>query len=143
MRAVLTTTTRFVCGGRYRIELVDASLSRVIAQTQPTRIEVRVRNTGWAAPVSDYQVHLVMKPVRGGSTCVAHVASADARTWLPAEPLDPDSGAPLYTVAANVAVPLSAQLGNYSLYLAISDSAAMLRRNAAYDCVSLGNHCHW
>lgn len=129
------------------MELRSAQLPALVGVGGTADVEVKVVNSGWAPPINDYRVDLVLQHASSGEYCVAHVATALPRRWLPRNnSLEGVVGdAPEYAVAGSVLFPATMPIGNYSTFIAISDAAGTLKSSALYvlqRCLVLPRRTH-
>ncbi len=108
----------------YRIRLVQAVLPARAEPGAKIKVTVKVTNDGYAAPVQNRPVRLVLA---GRATTLA----ADVRTWAPGRTV---------TVRGTITAP--ATPGTYSLGLALPDPASRLAATPAY-AIRLANTGVW
>ncbi|MEN3305996.1 MAG: hypothetical protein V7603_2198 [Micromonosporaceae bacterium] len=103
----------------YRLRLVQATVPSTAAPAQPVQVSLTLTNDGYAAPVSNRPVQLIVgDPDRYTTVPIA----ADTRTWAP--------GAAV-TLTASFPAPLLA--GGYPLYLNLPDPSPNLATQQPLD----------
>jgi hypothetical protein len=105
----------------YRFVLKEAVVPRVVAGGGPLRLEVILRNEGFAAPYNERPVFLVLE--NGLERHEVHLDRVDPRTWEPG---------PDVTVSAQVRVPSTIAPGTYAMGLWLPDGSDSLRDRASY-----------
>jgi hypothetical protein len=113
----------------YRWTLVSGSLPEAVRPGGTFRVELTLRNDGWAALTNPRLVYVVLE--RGGERLSAAL-EVDPRSWLPGE----------HTLSARLRVPAALAEGTYRLALWVPDAAAGLRARADY-AIQLANEGLW
>ena len=124
----------------YRLQLVTGEFPDTTLQgTCRWSAQLRLRNTGFAAPFNPRALRLVFEPVGGGAATVVSLiepgnATSDPRRWLP------ERGE--FSLALGAGVPVGLAPGNYRLHLSLPDPAAALGNDARYS-IRLANAGLW
>jgi Domain of unknown function (DUF4832)/Domain of unknown function (DUF4874) len=112
----------------YRLRLVGSTVSLSAQTNAPLAVNLTVANDGFAAPLRNRPVQLVL---RSTTRTYAVPLTVDVRTLLPGR-----------TTSLALSVPAPAVAGTYSLSLALPDPSARLASQSAYS-VQLANTGTW
>ena len=124
----------------YRLQLVSGQFPDTALQgTCRWNAQLRLRNTGFAAPFNPRGLRLVFEPTGGGAATTISliepgVATSDPRRWLP------ELGE--FTLALGDGVPAGLAPGDYRLHLSLPDPAATLGNDPRY-AIRLANAGLW
>jgi hypothetical protein len=113
----------------YRLALASGRLPEEVRPGGTFRVELTLRNEGWAAPTNPRPVFVVLE--REGQRLSTPLA-IDVRTWRPGE----------HTIEARLRVPSDLAEGSYRLALWLPDAADALRARAEY-ALRLANDATW
>lgn len=117
----------------YRLELVSAALPDSIRPGGSFRLEMTLRNSGWAAPFNARPVVVVLRSAsRRERAALAGVDDADVRRWSPGD----------HSISARVRLPADLEPGPYTLALALPDAAPALADRREY-AIELANEGTW
>lgn len=104
----------------YRLVLLQADFNEQVRPGGLLRLEVRLKNIGFAAPVNPRPLFVVLQSEQ--EKHIAMLEAVDVRHWQPGEHL----------LQATLRLPASISEGNYHLALWLPDEAASLRENPLY-----------
>ncbi len=104
----------------YRIVLRAAKLPTDVRPGGRFRMELRLDNVGWAAPINQRAVEVRLRSA--GETISARAATVDVRRWAPG----------VVTLSLAVQLPSGLAPGSYDLALALPDESATLGGRAEY-----------
>lgn len=110
------TTAELLLG--YRLRLIDSSVQTVVKAGQSMNILLTMTNDGYAAPLRNRPVEVVFI---GGAESSVVLSGIDIRDWQPGH---------ITTIHRSILAPTS--LGQYTLYLRLSDSNASLKSLPPY-----------
>ncbi|XP_067666752.1 uncharacterized protein [Haliotis asinina] len=96
----------------YRLRLTQSTLPDNVQPGADFCIHLSVTNDGFAAPVKEMDVTLVLLDKSRSKYYGALMSNVDVRLWQPGQ---------VHTVATSVNIPTSIPAGQYDLYLAIGD----------------------
>ncbi|XP_071104254.1 uncharacterized protein [Haliotis cracherodii] len=96
----------------YRLRLTESILPDSVQKGGDFCVHLTLTNDGFAAPVKEMDVTLVMHDKASGKYYGTPITSVDVRVWQPNEH---------HTIATSVNIPTNIPAGQYDLYLAIGD----------------------
>ena len=105
----------------YRYEMVSADLPATVQAGGTARIEIAIKNVGYAPLYNARPVYLVL---RNQQSDFSLQLAADPRRWLP--------NGVTTTVSETVTIPADIPAGTYSLYLHMPDAYASLAADPRY-----------
>jgi len=103
----------------YRLALLEARFSANVKPNDELRAQVRLQNTGFASPLLERPVYLVLA---AGDSILRYPVNVDLRRWEPGQ----------HTFTAAFALPANLAPGEYTLALWLPDPAEALRSNPRY-----------
>jgi len=115
----------------YRFVLQRAGFSGQVLQGGNFRLELELKNVGWASLFSKTNVEFVIRNKENKQEYSFSV-SDDPRAWLPSNNI--------YTIAHSLCIPNDAQVGSYDLFLRLSISDS---QNKALYSIQLANNLAW
>lgn len=115
----------------YRLEIVEARWSETTAPGDVFRVQLKMRNQGWAAPINARPLHLV---IDDGSHAFVAKLSDDLRPLL--------GPGVARRFAVRLALPPTVPPGSYQMFLWLPDPAPALARRATYS-IRLANAGIW
>ncbi|EAR10703.1 DUF4832 domain-containing protein [Reinekea blandensis] len=115
----------------YRFELEESSLPSGIVPGGRFEFDIRIENTGFAAPFNERPVYLVL--YNEGDRYQVRLADEDVRLW--------QSGT-VTALTGAVQVPASITEGTYDLGLWLPDAAASLQQDSQY-AIRIPNAMQW
>lgn len=107
----------------YRLQILSARHPDSVSAGQTLRVELSVRNTGWARAFNPRAVQIILRTPGSSTGTRIDTSGADPRAWLPGQ----DSLATL-----DLTIPAGQIAGTYELLLALPDSASTLRSDARF-----------
>jgi len=116
----------------YRLSLVSLKHPDTVAAGGRLTIKLELKNTGFAAPINPRTVTIVLASQDGAATYTTTL-NDDPHTWRPGEPI---------TVDAPITLPGSAEPGEYSVFLALTDPEPALQGLPGY-AIQLANPGLW
>jgi hypothetical protein len=119
----------------YRFELINASLEDFAFNAIRYPIEIRIKNTGFAAPFNARPVHVIFESVSTGKILRLPLRT-DPRKWLP------DVNGGIHTISESVLIPKKLAEGQYRLYLDFPDAASALNSQSGFH-IRLANQGTW
>jgi hypothetical protein len=119
----------------YRFELLSASLDQIADIGRLFTINLRIKNTGFAAPFNARPVYLVFESTSTGKT-IRIKLQADPRKWLP------DANGGIYDISESIMVSNKIPADNYRLYLDLPDSTEALNSQSAFH-IRFANQNTW
>ena len=96
----------------YRLRLVQTSTPAGVRPGESTTVRIRLTNTGYAAPITNRAVNLIVK---GGTQTTTVKINTDIRTWAPGQDVD---------LTATFRAPTTS--GRYQLLLNLPDPSSAL-----------------
>jgi hypothetical protein len=116
----------------YRLALISSDCDPAAPAGGAWKMELRLKNLGWAAPTNPRDVILVLKPQDSSATYQAKL-SVDPRFWLPGEDI---------IIQVELGIPPDMPIGKYNLYLELPDPDKRLRDRVEYK-IRLANKGLW
>ena len=102
----------------YRFVLQRGSFSNQVFQGGNLRIELELKNVGWAGPFVKTEVEFVIRNLENQQE-YSFIVSDDPRFWLPSN----DS----YTISHSLCMPKDIEIGKYELFLRLSPSDSKIK----------------
>lgn len=117
----------------YRFELINATFPNSVAQNGTFNFTFQVRNVGFAAPIHQRKVALVLKNTITNTAYTIELPNQDPRYWFA-------NGT--YTSTETIALPNTIPCGNYQLFLYLPDPEPTLSNNPYY-AIRMANLNMW
>jgi len=106
----------------YRLELVSVEHPAAATAGAAWPVQFSVRNVGWARPYKARQLNFLLKHRVSGNV-IKLATQVDPRSWTAGNSFNHD---------VSLAIPATAQSGEYDLYVALPDGAARLNGDARF-----------
>lgn len=115
----------------YRFVLQRAGFSNQVSQGGNMRLEIELKNAGWAGVFTKIDVEFIIRNTETKHEYIFIVAD-DPRNWLPSNNL--------YTISHSLCMPKDIEPGKYQLFLRLSSSDS---KNKPLYSIQLANELLW
>jgi hypothetical protein len=116
----------------YRLALISSDCDSVAPAGGVWKMELKLANLGWAAPMNPRDVIVVLKS-RDGSSVYQAKLPVDPRFWLPGKDI---------AIQSEIGIAADTPPGEYGLYFKLPDADKRLRSRVEY-MIQLGNEGLW
>jgi hypothetical protein len=117
----------------YRIKLSQTQISNTAESGGNLDLQIRLINTGWAAPYNPRNVELILRSKTQAGIQYIFPLNTDPRFWLPNKTIE---------INSSIVLPQNMPLGEYDALLNLPDSSSKLKTRAEYS-IRLANKNTW
>ena len=125
----------------YRLELKNSSYPFTVNPQKPFKVQIKLVNRGFAAPVNPRPVYLVL--VDNDKMYKLSKANVDIRKWYPCNPQKRTMLAPVYTLDFNTQSFPDVKPGKYKLGIWMPDYYKSLQKDARYSIRFANREVPW